>query len=154
MDLETVSADHYGHSLQGLGVNLLVPNIWREIDFLTSVFTMRAARVSQDFAIIVWQNTQFMLHADATYHSHPLTNLLPENPPRGAGAEWHLYHENPDIAQQKAQDLQAQLGCMVLQPAKDKPHGLREAFILSPSGYCWVPSIPLAAKETIYSHGE
>jgi hypothetical protein len=35
-------------------------------------------------------------------------------------------------------------GSMVLQPATDKPHGLREATILCPDGYMWVPSRPLA----------
>ena len=26
--------------------------------------------------------------------------------------------------------------------ATDKPHGLREAYILDPDGYCWVPGRP------------
>ena len=31
-------------------------------------------------------------------------------------------------------------GGTVLQPPTDKPHGLREAYILCPDGYAWVPS--------------
>lgn len=30
---------------------------------------------------------------------------------------------------------------MILAGAADKPHGLREAFILDPEGYCWVPTV-------------
>jgi hypothetical protein len=30
----------------------------------------------------------------------------------------------------------------VLQAPADKPHGLREAYILDPDGYCWVPGRP------------
>ncbi len=31
---------------------------------------------------------------------------------------------------------------MVLAGAMDKPHGLREAYILDDSGYLWVPDVP------------
>jgi hypothetical protein len=34
-------------------------------------------------------------------------------------------------------------GYTVLAGALDKSHGLREAYILNPDGYCWVPDIPL-----------
>ena len=36
---------------------------------------------------------------------------------------------------------------MILQPPTNKPHGLREAYILDPDGYCWVPSRPLTDAE-------
>jgi len=65
---------------------------------------------------------------------------LPENPPRGTGIELRLYNSDPDQACTKAQAY----GCMVLAPATDKPHGLREATILYPDGYMWIPSRPLA----------
>ncbi|MDP7604377.1 MAG: hypothetical protein QF546_11120 [Alphaproteobacteria bacterium] len=32
---------------------------------------------------------------------------------------------------------------VVLAGAMDKPHGLREAYILDNSGYLWVPDVPL-----------
>ena len=34
-------------------------------------------------------------------------------------------------------------GAVVLQAPADKPHGLREAYILCGNGYAWVPSRPL-----------
>ena len=34
------------------------------------------------------------------------------------------------------------LGGVVLAGAADKPHGVREAYILDPEGYCWVPTVP------------
>jgi hypothetical protein len=35
------------------------------------------------------------------------------------------------------------LGYTVLSPAADTGHGPREAFILDPDGYTWVPDVPL-----------
>jgi hypothetical protein len=35
------------------------------------------------------------------------------------------------------------MGALVLQPPTDKPHGLREVFILCENGYAWVASRPL-----------
>ena len=31
----------------------------------------------------------------------------------------------------------------VLQAPADKPHGLREAYIVDPDGYVWVPDVPI-----------
>ena len=31
-----------------------------------------------------------------------------------------------------------------LEAVTDKPHGLREAFLIDPDGYLWVPDVPLA----------
>ncbi len=78
----------------------------------------------------------FQIHADGTYHSNPLLSLLPEAPPRGAGIEIRLYESDPDAACKKADAA----GGTVLQPPTDKPHGLREAYILCRNGYAWVPS--------------
>ena len=38
------------------------------------------------------------------------------------------------------------LGHHVLAEAADKPHGLRESYILDPDGYCWVPAVHKKAK--------
>ena len=142
MDYETVSAEAFGQSLSGLGLNLLVRDIAAELAFLTQVFAMKAHRVSADFAIVTYGETVFQLHADGTYHANPLLGLLPENPPRGTGIELRLYNTDPDAAVARAEALDAP----ILQPATDKPHGLREAYILSPDGYAWVPSRRLAPK--------
>ncbi|MDO6646849.1 VOC family protein, partial [Acinetobacter guillouiae] len=69
----------------------------------------------------------------------PLLGLLPENPPRGAGIEIRLYATDPDQTAERAEKA----GHVVLQAPTDKPHGLREAYILCDNGYAWVPSRPL-----------
>lgn len=138
MDFERISPEDFGRSLSGLGLNLLVADVAREVAFLSGVFGMAAHRVSEDFAIMDWRGQVFQLHADRTYHSHPLPGLLPEAGPRGAGAELRLYGCDPDAAAALAE----RFGGVVLAAPADKPHGLREAYILSPVGYAWVPSLP------------
>ena len=139
MDFDTVSADAFGASLRGLGINILVGDMPRCVDFLTDVFAMNAHQASADFAIMVYQSQVFQLHSDATYAAHPLQALVPENPPRGLGIELRLYDSDPDTAAARAEAM----GAMVLQAPSDKPHGLRECAILGPDGYLWVPSRPL-----------
>ena len=139
MDFDTVSADAFGASLRGLGINILASDVPRCVDFLTDVFAMNAHQASADFAIMVYQSQVFQLHSDATYAAHPLQALVPENPPRGLGIELRLYDSDPDTAAARAEAM----GAMVLQAPSDKPHGLRECAILGPDGYLWVPSRPL-----------
>ncbi len=136
MDYETIDADRFGRSLTGMGLNLLVRDVKATCAFLERVLAMRCHRVSEDFAIVTYGGQVFQLHADGTYASNPLLNLLPENPPRGAGLEIRLYETDPDLAVERAKDA----GHMILQAPADKPHGLREAYILCPDGYAWVPS--------------
>ena len=140
MDYDTISADAFGAGLRGFGINLLVVDIAYEVAFLTEVFEMTAHRVSADFAILVSGNAVFQLHSDGAYHANPALGLVPETPPRGGGAELRLY----DIAPEAAVDRATARGDIILQPPTDKPHGLCEAYILSPSGYAWVPSRPLS----------
>lgn len=99
---------------------------------------MKSHRVSADFAIVTYGNDVFQLHSDATYSENPLLNLLPENPPRGPGIEIRLYDTDPDKAAAKGADA----GGVVLQEPTDKPHGLRETYILCENGYAWVASRP------------
>ena len=140
MHFETVSADDFGKILRGLGVNVLVRDVRASARFLRDVFWLEIHRLSDDFAIVSYGTQVFQLHSDGTYHSNPLLNLLPENPPRGAGVELRLYDTDPDAAVARAEAL----GAVILQAATDKPHGLREAYILCNDGYAWVPSQPLA----------
>lgn len=139
MDLDSVSAAALGASLRGLGLNILTRDVTAQAARLVAVFGMTAHQVSRDFAILRYGDQLFQLHADATFTSHPLLTLLPENPPRGAGIEIRLYDSDPDAACAIAE---AQ-GFTVLQAPTDKPHGLREACLLCPDGYAWVPSRPL-----------
>jgi predicted enzyme related to lactoylglutathione lyase len=139
MDFETVAAPDFGRSLSGLGLNLLVRDVQLRAVFLAKVFEMRVLRVSQDFAILGYNGQLLQLHADATYHANPALSLMPEAGTRGAGVELRLFQTDPDTAARFAEEA----GGIILQPPTDKPHGLREAFILDPDGYVWVPSRPL-----------
>lgn len=138
MDYETVDAQQFGAGLRGIGLNLLVRDVPAQADFLCDVFGMGAHRVSADFAILTYGDQVMQIHADGTYHSHPLLGLLPESPPRGAGIEIRLYDTDPDAAAARA----TARGAMILQPPTDKPHGLRETCILCDNGYAWIASLP------------
>ncbi|MAY48200.1 MAG: glyoxalase [Rhodobacteraceae bacterium] len=140
MDYDSVEAPDFGRSLTGIGLNLLVRDVPGRCDFLVQVFGMCAYQVSADFAILRYGDTVFQLHADGTYHANPLLSLLPETPPRGAGIELRLYDTDPDAAVARAKAL----GAVILQGPTDKPHGLREAYVLDDDGYAWVPSRRLA----------
>lgn len=135
MQYDTVDAVTFGRSLRGLGINLLVQDAQHSVAFLTEVFGMTAHQPTRDFAILTYGDAVFQIHADATYHAHPLPSLLPESGPRGGGVELRLYGCDPDAAAARAEAA----GGLILQGATDKPHGLREAVILDPDGYAWVP---------------
>ena len=136
MDYETIGADAFGRSLCGFGLNLLVRDVPTEAAFLEAVFGVTAHQLTRDFAIMTYGNQIFQLHCDGTYRSHPLLGLLPETPPRSAGIELRLYDTDPDDATARAEAH----GMTILAPPLDKPHGLREAYILCDNGYIWVPS--------------
>jgi hypothetical protein len=138
MDYERVAAHDFGQSLRAITVNLLVRDVQAEVAFLTRVFDLTAHRASRDFAIVLHAGQPFQLHADHTYHSHPLPSLLPEAGPRGAGIELRLHEADPDAAALRVAEFP---DAILLQPPTDKSdHGLREAVILCPNGYAWVPS--------------
>lgn len=137
MEFETVSPEDFGRSLKGIGINLLVRDVKVLAGFLTEVFGMSAHRLSADFAIMTYAGEVFQLHADATYHAHPLPSLLPEAGARGAGIEIRLYETDPDEAAARAALFP---DATILQAPADKPHGLRECVILCENGYAWVPS--------------
>ena len=139
MDYETVEAGVFGAGLRGLGLNIVVRDVRTTAAFLETVFGMGIHRLSADFAIVTYGDAVFQLHSDGTYASNPLLALLPENPPRGAGIELRLYDSDPEVAAARAEAA----GGTILQPPTDKPHGLREAYLLDPDGYVWVPSRPL-----------
>ena len=138
MDLETIPADQFGRGLQGIGLNLLSPDVRALAGFLNGVFGLSVHRLSDDFAIIRHRDTLFQLHADATFGAHPVLGLLPEAAPRGGGAQVYLFGVDPDEAAGRAE---AHSGTVIEAPA-DKPHGLREATILSPEGYAFSPAVP------------
>ena len=140
MDLEAISAEDFGRSLSGVGVNLLSPDVRALAVFLSDVFGLTVHRLSDDFAIVRHEGMMMQLHSDGTYGAHPLLGLVPETPPRGGGIQLYLFGIDPDQAVARAEAL----GHMVLEPPADKPHGLREGTILSPEGLAFSPAIPKA----------
>lgn len=139
MDFETVEAGVFGASLKGIGLNILVRDVRRQVAFLETVFGMEGHRVTDDFAILTCHDHIMQVHADHTYGENPLLGLVPETGPRGGGAEFRLYCTDPDEAAKKAEET----GAYILQPPANKPHGLRETYILCENGYAWVASRPL-----------
>ena len=138
MDYDSLPAPEMGHALRAVTVNLLVRDVADQVAFLSACFGMTAHQASVDFALMLHAGQPVQLHADHSYAAHPLHALLPETPPRGAGIELRLHEADPDQAVRAAADFPR---ATVLQPATDKPnHGLREAVILCPNGYAWVPS--------------
>jgi hypothetical protein len=138
MDYDSLPAPEMGHALRAVTVNLLVRDVADQVAFLSACFGMTAHQASADFALMLHAGQPVQLHADHSYAAHPLHALLPETPPRGAGIELRLHEADPDPAVRAAADFPR---ATVLQPATDKPnHGLREAVILCPNGYAWVPS--------------
>ena len=138
MDYRTVSAEDFGRSLKGFGVNILVKDTKRLAEFLAEVFGLTVLRCSMDFAILEYYGQLLQLHSDHTYHSHPLPSLLPELGPRGAGIELRLYESDPDLAVERVKASPHK--ATILAAPQDKPHGLRECVILCENGYAWVPS--------------
>jgi len=132
-------APDYGRSLAGLGINLLVKEIEPALDFAREVLGATVVHSDPDFAVLRFEAAEWMLHADHTYNDHPLSGSLSEDLPRGIGAELRLHGRDPDDAEAIARKL----GYSVLDGTADKPHGLREVYILDPDGYLWVPDVPL-----------
>lgn len=136
------SADAYGRSLKGFGVNMLVSDVARSVGFLADILGVQVVYQDRDFAVCRHRGDEWMLHSDASYHSNPLLSLTGDGAIRGAGLELRLYGVDPDSAAARAEAA----GHLVLQEAQDKPHGLREAFLVDPDGYVWVPSVEKSAK--------
>lgn len=135
-----MSAPDYGRSLRGFGVNLLVSDVVRAAAFQTEVLGVELVCQDQDFAVLAHGGHQWMLHADHTYGEHPLLALTGDGAVRGAGAELRLYGLDPDAAEGRARAR----GDAVLAASADKPHGLRECFLVDPDGYVWVPGVAIS----------
>lgn len=135
-------ADQFGRGLTGLGINLLVASIDAEREFQTYVLGAEEVYVDPDFAVYRGHGATWLLHADHTYADHALIGSLHGELARGVGAEFRLYGCDPDAAEARARER----GYDVFAGSIDKPHGLREAYMISPAGYMWVPSIPTKEK--------
>ena len=134
-----MSAADYGRSLRGISINLLVYDLKRAVEFQTEVLGAMVVYSDPDFAAMKGFGAEWMLHADHTYSNHPLRGSLNDGLARGVGIELRLHGCDPDAAQERARAL----GEIILAEATDKPHGLREAYLIDPDGYIWVPEVPL-----------
>ena len=137
-------ASEYGRGLVGLTLNLLVRYVIAALPFHRKVLGAEEVYSDRDFAAFKRGTSEWMLHADHTYDEHPLyPDIVGGNRVRGTGAELRLHGRNPDVAEAAALSL----GMKVVASAADKPHGLREVYILDLDGYMWVPDIPLPSQE-------
>ena len=129
----------FGRALpRGLGVNLLVRDVEGAARFQAAVLGAAVDYWERDFAVLRAHGAVWMLHSDRSYRDHPLSGVAQGAEGRGAGAELRLYGRDPDAAVEAARAL----GGVILAEPADKPHGVREAHILDPEGYCWVPTVP------------
>ena len=131
-------APEYGRSLRGLGLNLLVRDMAVSLPFHREVLDAEVVYHDPDFAVLRRGEAEWMLHADHTYDEHPLQAQLASGETRGIGAELRLHGRDPDAAEAAAR----RLGYTVLAATADKPHGLREVYIVDSDGYLWVPDSP------------
>jgi catechol 2,3-dioxygenase-like lactoylglutathione lyase family enzyme len=140
-----MSAEDYGRSLRGFQVGLLVKDVARSVAFAREVLEAQVIYADPDFAVLRHgSGPEWMVHADHTYGSHPLLGLTGDGALRGAGIELRLHDHDPDRAAASA----ARLGHTILAEAADKPHGLRESYLVDPDGYVWVPDRPLAKSSS------
>lgn len=131
-------APQYGHSLKGLTLNLLVRDINRSLEFQTRVLGVEVVYSDPDIAVLRGYGTEWMLHADHTYLENNLYDHVAELPVRGLGVEIRLHGCDPDQAEKRASDL----GYSVLAGSLDKPHGLRECYLVDDDGYTWIADVP------------
>ena len=128
-------ASDYSRELSGLTVNLLVNNISKATQFSANVIEAKIIYEDIDFAAIEGFGSKWCFHADHTYDKNPLTNFVSLKNKRGNGIELRLLGCEPDRAEMRAINY----GFKVISKSQNKPHGLRECYIIDSSGYCWVP---------------
>lgn len=132
-------ADSFGRQLgPGIGINLLVRDTGASARFQVEALGAGITYLDDDFAILTGFGSTWMLHHDRTYHAHPLRGALGTGEVRGVGIELRLYGCDPDRAEAACEPA----GGTVLATSADKPHGLREAYLLDAEGYLWVPCVP------------
>ena len=132
-------AEDYGGSLTGFNVNLVVREVAPVLRFLREVLEVELVYDDPDLAILRHEGVDWMIHGEHTYDDRPMLARTRAANLRGAGCELRLYNIDPDAAEARARSG----GYEVLAASEDKPHGLRECYLLDPEGYVWVPARPL-----------
>ena len=126
-------AEDYGRALTGFNVNLLVREVAPVVRFLTEVLQVELVYDDPDLAVLRHEGVDWMIHAEHVYDDRPMLARTHAANLRGAGCELRLYNLDPDAAEARARAA----------GYEDKPHGLRECYLLDPEGYIWVPGRPL-----------
>jgi len=134
-----MAAGDYARSLTGLSLDLLVRDIDRSLRFHRDVLGAVVVYFDVDFAVVRANGGEWMLHADHAYDGNPVSGIARIAIQRGAGVVLRLHGRDPDDAARAA----VRGGYGVMAAAKDKPHGLREAYIVDPDGYVWATDGPL-----------
>jgi predicted enzyme related to lactoylglutathione lyase len=132
-------ADEYGRALPRFSVNLLVRDLSRSLLFYEQVLGAKVRYGDSDFAAMLLNGVEFMLHADHTYDHHPLYARLKEEGKRGTGSELRVMGIDPDMLQKRAEAA----GAVILQPVADFPHGWRDVILEDPDGYIWAVGVAL-----------
>ena len=137
-----MAARDYARSLTKLSLDLLVQDIDRSLRFHRDVLGASVVYSDKDFAVVRANGGEWMLHADHAYDGHPVAGLARAAIQRGAGIVLRLHGRDPDDAERAA----VRAGFTVLAGARDKPHGLRETYIVDPDGYVWAPDGPMHSE--------
>ncbi len=73
-----VNAADYGRSLAGLGINLMVRDLPRSLEFARDVLQAEVFHDTDKFAALRLKGADYMLHTDDTVHANPMRGLLSE----------------------------------------------------------------------------
>ena len=134
-------ADQYGRSLRGLSINLLVRDIPRALAFAREVLGVEPVYSDPDFAVL--------RHGRRSGCSTPTTPIAtirctPASRPTTRGASGRRSGcTTPTPTRPKRRPGRGETRSSP--KAMDKPHGVREVFILDPDGYLWAIDHPLSA---------
>lgn len=126
---------------EGLGVNILVRDVETSIRWQAEVLQAEVIYWEDHFAICRAKGAIWLVHSDWSYRDHEMTGVVQGVEARGAGLEIRLYGVDPDACEARARAADS----VVLAGAMDKPHGLREAFLVDPDGYVWAPGVAIPA---------
>ena len=66
-----------------------------------------------------------------------LINIIKSSKSKGLGIELRVIGCDPDKAEERAWKE----NYIILSNSMNKPHGMRECYIIDNNGFCWVPSI-------------
>ena len=67
----------------------------------------------------------------------PVLNFIKSSKSKGLRIELRVIGCDPDIAEERARKE----NYIIISNSMNKPHGMRECYILDNNGFCWVPSI-------------